>query len=313
MDFIRYAACLYAKVWGIKPVHCDPRSDSDTVFLQKICSGVEVPVFKPKDNKVIETDATKKKEEVEQAKLVQQAEEFDEEKFNGFLAQLSAHLHSAEKIRMFPEEFEKDNDSNFHIDFITATSNMRATSYSIAPSDRLKTKRIAGRIMPAIATTTAAVSGLVSLELVKIASGKPLGEYKNVFLNLGIPVFQLAEPFPAEKTQITPSVSITIWDQWDIKLGDITLSQFAQHFLDKYKLTVTGVFQGVQMVYVPIMPGHNKRLAQKLRRLITRDVGQKYVDLIVTFEDDKGGDVHGPPVRFWLVGKRRKRPTAKQD
>jgi len=311
LDFIRYCACLYAKIWGITPLHFDPRNENDNLFLKKVCLGVKIPVFKPKDNKVIETDTSKKKEEVEQAKL-QQAEEFDEEKFNALVDKLSGHLKASD-IRMFPEDFEKDNDSNFHIDFITATSNLRASNYTIGLADRLKTKRIAGRIMPAIATTTAAVSGLVSLELMKIASGKQLPDYKNTFLNLGVPVFQLAEPFPAEKTQITPSVSITIWDQWDIKLGDITLSQFTQHFLDKYKLTVTGVFQGVQMVYVPIMPGHNKRLSQKMRRLITRESGQKYVDLIVTFEDDKGGDVHGPPVRFWLVGKRRKKASKKDD
>lgn len=47
--------------------------------------------------------------------------------------------------------------------FITLLQNLRATMYSIENADRLKTKKIAGKIVPAIATTTAAVAGLVSI------------------------------------------------------------------------------------------------------------------------------------------------------
>jgi len=58
------------------------------------------------------------------------------------------------------EEFEKDDDSNYHIDFMHAMSNCRAASYKLDPMDWLQVKLKAGRIVPAMATTTAAIAGL---------------------------------------------------------------------------------------------------------------------------------------------------------
>lgn len=42
------------------------------------------------------------------------------------------------KLKLRPIEFEKDDDTNFHMDFIVAASNLRAENYDIAPADRHK-------------------------------------------------------------------------------------------------------------------------------------------------------------------------------
>ena len=67
-----------------------------------------------------------------------------------------------------PIKSPQDDDKNFHIAYITACSNVRASCYKIAPANKYKTKQIAGKIIPAIATTTAVVAGLVSIEMYKM-------------------------------------------------------------------------------------------------------------------------------------------------
>ena len=150
--------------------------------------------------------------------------------------------------RLNPVEFEKDDDTNFHIDFITAASNLRATNYNIPIADRHTTKQIAGKIIPAIATTTSLVTGLVCLELYKIIDGnKKIESYKNGFVNLALPFFGFSEPIAAPKKKYLEGKEWTLWDRIEFK-GDPTLEVFMEWFKE-HNLRVLMVSEGVCMLW----------------------------------------------------------------
>lgn len=159
-------------------------------------------------------------------------------------------------LKLQPVEFEKDDDTNHHIDFITAASNLRAQNYAIAEADRHKTKFIAGKIIPAIATTTALVTGLVVLELFKVIDGKDdIEQYKNGFVNLALPFFGFSEPIASPKGKYLSKegeVSIDrLWDRFEVE--DMTLREFIDHFSGK-GLEVMMLSSGVSLLYASFYP-----------------------------------------------------------
>jgi ubiquitin-activating enzyme E1 len=160
-------------------------------------------------------------------------------------------------FKLEPVEFEKDDDTNHHIDFITAASNLRAENYKLEPADRHKTKFIAGKIIPAIATTTALVTGLVNLELYKVLDGKTdIEQYKNGFVNLALPFFGFSEPIASPKGHYMGhnNEKVTIDKLWDrFEVDDITLQEFIDHF-EKKGLTVSMVSSGVSLLYASFYP-----------------------------------------------------------
>lgn len=79
-------------------------------------------------------------------------------------------------------------------------SNLRSKNYELAPYTWIQTKLKAGRIMPALSTTTSVVSALQSIELIKII--KESKAPKNTFANLAVPLIQMSEPGVASKTKI---------------------------------------------------------------------------------------------------------------
>ncbi|GAM90106.1 hypothetical protein ANO11243_081460 [Dothideomycetidae sp. 11243] len=217
---------------------------------------------------------------------------------------------SLQGMKMEPVEFEKDDDTNFHIDFITATSNLRAECYKITTADRHKTKFIAGKIIPAIATTTALVTGLVVLEIFKIIDGKDdIEQYKNGFVNLALPFFGFSEPIASPKGKYQgPKGDVVIDKLWDrFETDDITLEQFLKDFEDK-GLTITMMSSGVSLLYASFYPPSKlkDRMPLKMSELLESiskkpiPEHQKNVIFEITAEDATEEDVEVPYVMVKL-------------
>uniref|UniRef100_A0A8C5AGT7 Ubiquitin-activating enzyme E1 C-terminal domain-containing protein n=1 Tax=Gadus morhua TaxID=8049 RepID=A0A8C5AGT7_GADMO len=246
----------------------------------------------------IETDESAKKPDQQKLALSSEEEREAITQLEGAIA--ARHV---KWLQVSPMQFEKDDDANGHMDFVASASALRARMYAIEAADRLKTKRIAGKIIPAIATSTAAVAGLVALELIKVVGGYGFESFKNCFFNLAIPVVVLTETAPVKRTHIRDNISFSIWDRWTIYGHDtFTLSDFISAVKEKYGIEPTMVVHGVKMLYVPVMPGHNKRLKLTMHKLIKPPSERRYVDLTVSFvaEADEDEDRPGPPIRYHL-------------
>lgn len=190
------------------------------------------------------------------------------------------------------------------MDVIAGLANMRARNYGIPEVDKLKAKFIAGRIIPAIATTTAMTTGLVCLELYKaLDKGHGVEDYRNTFVNLALPLFSVAEPVPAKVIEHS-GLRWTIWDRWALR-GDPTVKDLLKWLRGK-RLSAYSVSCGNTMLYNTMFPRHKERLNKKLVDL-ARDVAKldlpeyrRHFDVVVACEDEDNNDVDVPLVSVYF-------------
>ncbi len=147
-------------------------------------------------------------------------------------SKLSFLMNNLKHIKFNIEEFEKDDDTNSHIDFIMAASNLRAINYQIKPITRFETKGIAGKIIPALSTTTSVISGLVALEFFKYLKYEKdtklsnmenylkVENFNNYYVNLGIQYYGNSEPIKCKSTRLGV-YSVSMWTQFASKCKTI--------------------------------------------------------------------------------------------
>jgi len=311
MEFVTSAAHLRAFVFGIAP---PATREEEIKVMEHALKEFKAQPFQPKkDHKINITENDKKDGEKENGKDNGKETKDEEEELYQSLVKTMPGPKSFHNMKLNTIDFEKDDDSNFHMDFITATANLRASNYSIPLTDKHKCKGIAGKIIPAMVTTTAVVSGLVCLELLKLMQNKNIDQFKNGFVNLALPFFGFSEPIAPPSTKVREGWSWTLWDSIVVdgvqSDGEMTLRQFIDYFKTKYQLEVTMFSSNNALIYSSFMGKDklNERLPKKVSEAIMSvtkkplpdDKKEVGVELCVNrMEDDEDAEIPSVVYRF---------------
>ena len=289
--FVKNYATILARALSIK-------GDLSDQHIKDVSSKVTIPPFVAKTVKIKVKD-----DEPDEPNVPGNEQEMEEAELNSLMKELSIYdKKKADPDKLIPEDFEKDDDTNGHIDFIHACSNLRAQNYKIKVCDRQKTKMIAGKIIPAIATTTAAITGIVSLQLYTLYQTNKIDFLRDCYLNLAINSIFMSEPKPAIQMKdkdydpilLGPVKAIppnwTVWDKMVINKS-MTVKELINYIKEKYEVEVSIITAGNVTIIQTFMPSSKARMEQKIEDIYNANSKVKLDDKTTYLNLEISGDI----------------------
>ena len=235
-----------------------PIIDDDEEII-KIISKIKIDEYIPKQiipqeessaNQEYKISKEKDNEQKEEMKLTKKQVKNCIKEFNLYFDSLDKNIDYYDLIKI--EEFNKDDDSKGHVEFLYACTNLRAENYNISKCDISKVKIVAGNIIPAIASTTAAIVGIVAMQLYLLVQSDETKNLRNCnyfdlakniicFEKVRMPRYIQEENDKLEKGKklykLIPE-KFTIWDYLEIN-GSLSIKQLIDYMKQKYNVEVT--------------------------------------------------------------------------
>jgi ubiquitin-activating enzyme E1 len=290
-NFIKYYSILLSRCINIK-------INDDEKYIKKIIEKIDLSEFNISNNN---------------KKTLSKQEELDE------IASLKNYLNNyditkIDKNKINPERFEKDNDLNNHVYFVNLCSNLRAENYNIPKSDEQKTKIIAGKIIPAIASTTATIVGFACMQIFTLLNSDDTSLVKNCFFNTAFNFYQINNPSDVIHMEDKeydiifdgPLKAIpqgwTVWDIINIK-GPMTCQNFIDYLLKEYEVKITSISSNSKSIIFMFMPSSIKKKNRNIEEIYENEYGIKikenYLWLDITGKKDNI-DVIMPKIRYYF-------------
>jgi ubiquitin-activating enzyme E1 len=165
---------------------------------------------------------------------------------------------------------------------------MRAINYGIPIIDRQQTKGIAGRIIPAIATTTSAVSGLILLEMLKYLMGSnKINNYRSTFINLAEPTLVYSEPLNAPMIEIG-GVKVNSWAKFEYS-KDTPLREFKKLYDEIFKTNINMIVIGTSIIYADFIGSDSldRLLSDLIKETLEIEIIPPNISINLATDDDK--------------------------
>ena len=260
-NFVKYFSILLAKCVNVKLIENDD-------CIKKIVKKLKKPEEISQNNKILSRE-----------------DEINEiNKLKNFLNNFNNKKIDINNI--IPIKFEKDNDENKHVFFINLCANLRAKNYRIPNIDEQETKMIPGRIVPAIASTTAMITGFACMQLLTLLTTDNIFLLKNCYLDTSINNYQIN--FPSDVIHMEdqdynalvdgPAIAIpkgwTVWDIINIK-GPMTCQEFIEFFKKEYNVKILAISSNFKSIIQLFMPSKIKKLPLKIEDIYEKNNGLK--------------------------------------
>lgn len=149
--------------------------------------------------------------------------------------------------------------------------------------DWMTVKIKAGRIIPALATTTASVAALQTIEFVKILKNIDKEHIKNLWLNLAVPSIMQTEPGDVPNIKINDSLTVNVWDRWDIfDIGknNMTIKDLCDEINKRYNVHVQNIMYKNSFLWQKILDKDQQVFKTKILDLYTINEGN-YMDVVL--------------------------------